>query len=125
MQLDVKNYNWKEKPDSEPKLIGLIAQEVQPLFPSLVWERKNKRTGQSTLTLDYTTFGVLAVGAIKELRQEKDKEIAALKKTISSLKGASTSLKKTMTSLKEENKAMRSELDALKDTIAGLLNADE
>ena len=36
-------------------------------------------------SLGYTTFGVIAMGAVKELKIEKDKEIEQLKSTIDDL----------------------------------------
>ena len=37
-QLRVVKYNWKDQDDSEPKELGLIAQEVEQVFPGLVSE---------------------------------------------------------------------------------------
>lgn len=90
MKLDVKNYNWKDSPDStNPKLIGFIAQDVKPFFPSLVGEIEDSETKEVTLTLEYANFGVLAVGAIKELKVEYDKRIAALEEIIDLKKAVS------------------------------------
>ena len=76
--LEVKNFQWKRGNDSE-KDIGFIAQDVEPLFPDLVGSMIDPDTGEINLTLKYTSFGVLAVGAIKELKDEKDAEIDSLK----------------------------------------------
>ncbi|MCA1745055.1 MAG: tail fiber domain-containing protein [Bacteroidales bacterium] len=88
MQLDVKNYNWKDDPKRKLKLIGFMAQDVKPLFPSLVGEMEDAETKETNLTLKYASFGVLAVGAIKELKQEYDKRIAALEAEVAGLKKA-------------------------------------
>ncbi|MDZ8025864.1 MAG: tail fiber domain-containing protein [Nostoc sp. DedQUE11] len=79
MQMDVKNYHWKDNPDAQTKKIGLIAQDVQPLFPSLVGEIKNQENHETTLTLKYAEFGILAIGGLKELKTEIDNQIAQLK----------------------------------------------
>jgi hypothetical protein len=85
MQLDVKNYHWKDEPDREQKLIGFMAQDVQPLFPALVGEMEDEATKETRLTLKYASFGVLAVGALKELKQEYDARIAALEAALGGL----------------------------------------
>ena len=86
VKLDVKNYNWKDDPDRKPKLIGFIAQDVQPLFPSLVKKQIDEDTKESTLTLGYTNFGVLAVGAIKELKIKVDNALRAQQAEMDALK---------------------------------------
>lgn len=87
VQLDVKNYTWKGETDRKrPKMIGFVAQDVQPLFPALVGEVTDPDSDETTLTLKYANFGVLAVGAIKEMKQEYDQVIASLKKEIRGLK---------------------------------------
>ena len=85
-QLKVKNFNWKDDPNNERKMIGFIAQDVQPFFPTLVKEHKDEETDEKTLTIPYASFGVLAVGAIKELKAEKDAEITAMQQEIRDLK---------------------------------------
>ena len=86
MKLDVKNYRKKDNLDAPTKEIGFIAQDVKPLFPSLVGEVCDSDLDKPTLTLGYSTFGVLAVGGLKELKLEKDAEIAQLKCEINELK---------------------------------------
>src|SRR5262249_27095845 len=54
----VKNQDCARDPD---KHVGLIAQEVQPLFPSLV-----HASNDDLLTLNYDRIGVVAIGAIQE-----------------------------------------------------------
>ncbi|MEE9355102.1 MAG: tail fiber domain-containing protein [Methylococcaceae bacterium] len=85
MKLDVKNFNWKDSSDRKTKSIGFIAQDVKPLFPALSGEIEDPDTKKSTMTLKYASFGVLAVGAIKELKLEYDKRIEALEKVIAGL----------------------------------------
>lgn len=86
MMLDVKNYNWKDEAPRKNKMIGFIAQDVRPLFPALVGEFEDAKTNETTLTLKYASFGILAVGAIKELKLEQDKRIEALEKEVAILK---------------------------------------
>jgi hypothetical protein len=59
MQLDVKNFRWKDNP-TPAKKIGMIAQDVQPLFPALVGQMTaDNPEDESTLTLKYGAFGLL------------------------------------------------------------------
>jgi len=84
MKLDVVNYIFKNNTYNNTE-IGFIAQDVEPYFPSLVSETYDEQLGYDVKSLGYSTFGVVAIGAIKELKEEKDAEIAELHKTIASL----------------------------------------
>ena len=85
MNLDVKNYQFINQ-DKTEKEIGFIAQEVETYFPSLVSELDDPNYEFKVKALGYSSFGVLAVGGIKELKLEKDAEIKALKQENESLK---------------------------------------
>ena len=98
LQLDVKNYRWKDKLDSKTKRIGFIAQDVQPLFPALVSKAGNKDDNEAMLTLKYAEFGVLAIGGLKEMKLEKDAEISELKNR---LEAEITNLKAQMQQLRD------------------------
>ena len=80
MKLNVRNYRWKDNSEDKEKNIGFIAQEVEPLFPTLVDAWKDENGHEEKLSLQYSQFGVLAVGRLKELKQEKDSEIAEMRK---------------------------------------------
>ncbi|UCD55845.1 MAG: tail fiber domain-containing protein [Candidatus Omnitrophota bacterium] len=64
------------------KEIGVIAQEIESVFPELVttWEEQNYRA------IEYGRFTGVLVEAIKELKAEKDAEIEQLKLEIAALK---------------------------------------
>ncbi len=61
--------------------IGMIAQEVREVFPEWVDELE---TGDLAVT--YRGFEALTVEALRELREEKDVEIAALQQQVDELK---------------------------------------
>lgn len=95
LKLDVVNYDFietepteaeKEKgfgtPRRKDKEIGFIAQEVEKYFPSIVSEAEDDRYDFKVKALGYSSFGILAVGAIKELKIEKDQDMAGLNKMI-------------------------------------------
>lgn len=69
LKLDVVNFNFKDNPN-KTKEIGFIAQDVEPYFPTLITEQDDQRYDFKVKSLGYTTFGVLAVGAVKELNQK-------------------------------------------------------
>ena len=58
-------YRFKEQDNDAKKSYGLIAQDVQELFPYLVNDEKDY------LGLDYGNFGVLSIKAIQELGVKK------------------------------------------------------
>jgi hypothetical protein len=67
--------------------IGMIAQEVAPVFPDWVAESPN-----GYLNLTYRGFEALTVEALRDLRAEKDAEIAALRSEMEALKAAVAAL---------------------------------
>lgn len=67
--LKPSSYNYIASPSKRP-CIGFLAQEVQEVLPKRVKEVDGK------LTINYGEFGVLAVGAVKELKAELDAEKA-------------------------------------------------
>jgi len=90
LKVQVRRYRWTEDgPDATHKL-GVIAQEVQPLFPQMVNEVETPNaTGEKVLTVGYGDFGVIAIKAIQELNQiveDKDARIAALESELAALK---------------------------------------
>jgi len=93
MQLSPKLYhfNTQTQPDAR-KFMGLIAQDVQPIFPEAVYEHNGKNDGTDDyLTLDYTTFGVISIKAIQEQQhtiQEQQNKIGTLEDRITKLEAA-------------------------------------
>ncbi len=70
-------YQWRDpasQGDMSGTYTGMIAQEVEPVFPEWIREDAN---GYKTMTV--IGFEGLAVEALRGLRIEKDKEIAALR----------------------------------------------
>ena len=73
---------------------GFIAQEVEKIFPELVY-RGSDNPAQDFLTMDYSGFGVLAIKAIQEQQEQiqrlnaisvrQEQEISALKILVQNL----------------------------------------
>lgn len=68
LQLDPVRYYFKgeERDAADQKHLGFIAQDVQAQFPSLVNEDSDY------MTLNYSGLSVVAIGAVRELKAEKD-----------------------------------------------------
>jgi len=65
----------------------MIFQDVQSLFLTLISQMNTDNPEEKpTLTLEYKTFGMLAVCGLRELKLEKDREIARLAAEIDKLK---------------------------------------
>lgn len=80
-QLEVVDYNFKLQQDTK-RYTGLIAQDVEKLFPSLVVPPNEE---SENYTMDYSGFGVLAIKAIQEQQEKIDsleREIAEIKALI-------------------------------------------
>jgi len=87
MQVKVRNYNLKSDPTH--KQLGVIAQELEQVFPAMVEESPDKdekfnKLGTTTKSVKYSVFVPILVKAIQELKAIVDAqgaEIAALKGT--------------------------------------------
>lgn len=96
MQLGVKRYQFIKNQTGERKYYGMIAQEVEKLFPDVVFHH-NGDDGKDYYTMDYSAMGVLAIKGIQELKPVVDKqqeqidqlqqELAELKQLVARLKG--------------------------------------
>jgi len=89
LQLKVRNFNYKADSDKQ-KLIGMIAQEVETVFPALVFESEDTETvngeikslGTKTKSLKYSVFVPILIKAI----QEQQEQIEAQATSINELK---------------------------------------
>jgi hypothetical protein len=103
MSLDVVNYRFIGEKKRQHKELGLIAQEVEPLFPSLVSEQDDDRYEFKVKSLGYNSFGVIAVGGIKELKLQTDA-------AVDSLRSENKALKDELAELKGEMELVKSRL---------------
>ena len=87
-KLRVVKYNWNEQEDNEPKELGLIAQEVEQVFPGLI---NDMRSEEGELPKKGVKAGVLPYMLIKAL-QEATARIEAQNTTIASLEARLTAL---------------------------------
>ena len=83
-------YNEPDQPGAAPgKRTGFVAQEVEPVFPEWV----GSTTGDMK-TLGISGFEALTVEALRDLRNEKDAQIAALEKENTDLRARLDALEK-------------------------------
>ena len=87
MQVKVRNYNLKSDPDH--KQLGVIAQELETVFPSMIDETVDKdaegnELGTTTKSVKYSVFVPMLIKAI----QEQQAIIDQLKADVTALKGA-------------------------------------
>jgi len=79
MQLPLRRFRWKDNTEADQKHeFGVIAQEVEPLFPDIVGKNED-----GILTVGYGTFATIAVKGLQELKIEKDDEIDDLRADLS------------------------------------------
>ena len=84
ISLKPASYDWKNKSTIGSKSLGLIAQDVEALFPEIVTTNDH-----GYKMVNYDAFGVLAIQAIKELHikiESQEKEVAMLRNMIIKLK---------------------------------------
>jgi len=82
MKLKPSTYEMKTS-DNRNREIGFVAQEVKELYPELVNDLTDDKTGKSFYTLNYTGITVLAVKAIQEQQEiieEQAKRIEVLER---------------------------------------------
>ena len=90
MQVPVRRFKWKSLSDDQVYDLGVVAQELEPLFPELVGHDVPQTTipfapgerDQEIKTVGYSSFGLLAVKGLQELKAEKDDEIQHLREAL-------------------------------------------
>lgn len=77
LKLNGYHYYWKDSHVDSSLQTGLIAQEVQQLFPELV-----KEDAKGELSVNYTGLVPVLIESIKELKKEMDQKIIQQEKQI-------------------------------------------
>ncbi len=86
LQVQLRRFRWKNEPAGAKMTMGVIAQELQPLFPDMVGSAEDKETGEQHLTVGYADFGMIAVKALQEFKALHDAEVKDLKAEVADLK---------------------------------------
>jgi len=95
MQLQVKKYHFLQNQASDKKHYGMIAQDVEKLFPEVVSHPKD--SSHHYYTMNYSAFGVLAIKAI----QEQQKKITTLEDHVAKQQEIINDLKSTVDQMKQ------------------------
>jgi len=112
--IDAKSIN-----ELEGERIGVIAQEVQQVFPDWIGERDD---GYKTVT--FRGFEAMTVEALRELRNEKDRQVARLEGKNKELQSTQIAHRQQIAILNSDNEALRQRLSNL-ESIVSELNAQE
>ena len=72
MQLRVVKYNWINSEETTPKELGLIAQEVEQVFPNLVQEHDIEGVDGQRKHIKHSVMEFILIKAIQELKAEFD-----------------------------------------------------
>ncbi|MDQ8187409.1 tail fiber domain-containing protein [Pelagicoccus sp. SDUM812002] len=78
LQLRMRRFQWRDQAEDSVSEFGVIAQEVQPLFPDIISSGLPVGQTEEHLTVGYTAFGTIAIKAIQELKERGDQEKEAL-----------------------------------------------
>ncbi len=72
MQLQVKKYHFLQNQTSDKKHYGMIAQDVEKIFPEIVSHKVGK--GQEVHAVNYSAYGVIAIKAIQEQQKKIEQQ---------------------------------------------------
>jgi hypothetical protein len=80
MKLRVVKYNWRNAEEGTPRELGLIAQEVEQVFPGLVQDDFNQLSEDDPILykqLKGSVLPMILLKALQELKQEFDAYVAS------------------------------------------------
>ena len=86
LQVQVRRFRWRDSASDSPHMLGVIAQELQQLFPGMVGEVEHPQTSEKSLTVGYGDFGVIAIKALQEMKAGHESEMKQLRSEIEELK---------------------------------------
>jgi hypothetical protein len=81
LQVQLRRFRWLENDSDSKLMLGVIAQEVQPLFPDVVSEQEDPTVNEKRLAVGYSDFGLIALKALQELHaivKQQESQIGAL-----------------------------------------------
>ncbi len=113
LQVAVRRYRWNDDGDEAKHKLGVIAQELQPLFPEMVGKFQDPDTGETNLTVSYGNFALIALKALQEFTTQHDAETTELKAQVAELQAQNQAQA-------ERQAVQRQELDALHERLASL-----
>jgi outer membrane murein-binding lipoprotein Lpp len=104
-KLRVVKFSLKREKLDKPNQIGLIAQEVEKIFPSIVTlDRK-----ENLKSVGYSVINLMMLKSIQEMADKED----IMEQRITTLETDNTQLNQRITELENENNMMKQTIDAL------------
>lgn len=129
LQVRLRRFHWKDEAGDGKKTMGVIAQELQPLFPDIVGETVDKETKEKLLTVGYADFGMVAIKALQELKARHDAETADLRAEVKALQAERQAQAAAEKARRQETAALEDRLSSLekllKETIAASKSSKE
>jgi Chaperone of endosialidase len=89
MRLPAYSFNYFDSRDNDRRMLGFMAQDVQPFFPELVYQGYDRELSKPLLTMDYSGLGVIAIKAIQEQQliiTSQEQRIKALEEEMNAIK---------------------------------------
>lgn len=123
LKVQVRRFHWKSDPDDAKLSLGVVAQELQPLFPEMVSVQEgpaSDKNNEKTLAVGYSDFGLIAVKALQEFKAQHDAEVGALKSEAAELKAQVADLKAQMADVIRLNAELRNRFE--KETVTAVAN---
>ena len=77
--LNIVNYNWNEQEDGSPLELGMIAQEVEELIPSIVHEGRKQEDGNIYKGIQVSSLPYILIKAIQEQQAQIEELKAKIK----------------------------------------------
>jgi len=106
LQLDIKKYHFLDNKPEEKKHYGMIAQEVEKIFPEIVYHNLADGSKRDYYTMNYSALGVLAIKAIQEMAKRNDEK-----------NNTTDALQKQIDALKKQNEEQQKQIDELKAVV--------
>lgn len=82
LQVRFRRFHWVTSGADEKLEFGVIAQELEPLFPGIVSEATVPGETEPRKTVGYTEFATIAAKSIQELKARNDAEFSALRASV-------------------------------------------
>jgi len=121
MQLDIKKYHFLENKPVDKKYYGMIAQEVEPIFPEVVYRKKSG--GKDLYMMNYNSFGVIAIKAIQEQQAVIEKQQTAIEKLVADVEALKKGINNTATSNLSNAKTINNSAAYLKQNVPNPFNS--
>ncbi len=121
LKVQIRRFRWKQEADDAKLSWGVIAQELQPLFPEMVSVQEGPAAdgpNETNLAVGYSDFGMVAIKALQEFKALHDSELSAVQAELKTVKEQVADLKAQMREMLQANTELLNRLDKSKTTAA-------